>query len=309
MIGYNDMWTTVPEVAKLLINHEDGYKYTKSSNKKVDWKCPECGNIIKNKTINNVAIFGLSCPKCSDGISYPEKFMYNLLQQLNVDFKYQFSPKWIKPKRYDFYIPSKNLIIEMDGGYGNDHSSYESKEIDMIKDKLAQEHEIEVIRINCNYGHKNKFEYIKNNILTSQLINIFNFVNVDLKLIDCNSYKSIVLEVCKEKHDLPKISVLELSHKYKLHKTTIRRYLKIGNNNGWCTYNKDEEIIEGNAKAIKHNQKCFSKKILCITTGKIYDSCSEAARQLHLSESNISSCCIQKPHHLSTGKLKWKYIN
>ena len=41
--GINDLWTTCPEVAQLLLNPEDGYKLTKSSGKHVDFKCPNCG--------------------------------------------------------------------------------------------------------------------------------------------------------------------------------------------------------------------------------------------------------------------------
>lgn len=38
LIGFNDMWATNLDVAKLLANPEDGYKYTQYSNKKVNWK-------------------------------------------------------------------------------------------------------------------------------------------------------------------------------------------------------------------------------------------------------------------------------
>ena len=43
LIGHTDLWTTHPNVAKMLVNASDGYKYTKSSEVKVDWICPECG--------------------------------------------------------------------------------------------------------------------------------------------------------------------------------------------------------------------------------------------------------------------------
>ena len=43
VVGYNDLWTTHPEVAKLLDNPEDGYKYSFGSGKKCIFICPECG--------------------------------------------------------------------------------------------------------------------------------------------------------------------------------------------------------------------------------------------------------------------------
>src|ERR1035437_4433913 len=87
VIGLNDMWTTNSELAQLLLNSDDGYKYTKSSSIKINWKCPECGNIIKNNAPHKINRYGLSCNRCSDGISYPEKFMSSLLFQLGIDFE------------------------------------------------------------------------------------------------------------------------------------------------------------------------------------------------------------------------------
>ena len=38
VVGKNDMWTTNPELAKLLADPNDGYKYTQRTSKKVKWK-------------------------------------------------------------------------------------------------------------------------------------------------------------------------------------------------------------------------------------------------------------------------------
>lgn len=74
------------------------------------------------------------CPKCGDGISYGEKFMYAILLDSGYDFETQHVFSWSNGKRngngrkkYDFYIPSKECIIEMHGvqhypEYGQDFS-------------------------------------------------------------------------------------------------------------------------------------------------------------------------------------------
>ena len=49
MRGVNDMWTTNPELASLLADPNDGYKYARCSQKSVDWKCPNCHSLVKNK--------------------------------------------------------------------------------------------------------------------------------------------------------------------------------------------------------------------------------------------------------------------
>lgn len=116
-VGINDIWTTNPSLAQKLHNKADGYIYTENSSTEVDWDCPYCGNLLEKRKIVNVKNHGLPCCFCNDGFSYPNKFMNNILSQLNIPYQAEYSPEWIKPKRYDFFIPSINLIIEMDGGF------------------------------------------------------------------------------------------------------------------------------------------------------------------------------------------------
>lgn len=86
--GFNDLWTTHPQIAKLLENPQDGYKVTHGSRKRFNWVCPICGNIIKNKEVNYVVNRGLVCNLCSDGISYPEKVFSSLLKELGIEYIY-----------------------------------------------------------------------------------------------------------------------------------------------------------------------------------------------------------------------------
>ena len=87
MRGVNDMWTTNPELARLLADPTDGYKYARCSQKSVDWKCPNCHSLVKNKKIDVVARNNhVPCPFCGDGFSYPEKVMSNILTFLKVEY-------------------------------------------------------------------------------------------------------------------------------------------------------------------------------------------------------------------------------
>lgn len=317
MVGVNDMWTTNPELAKLLADPDDGYKYTYGSMAKLIWKCPNCGTIIKSKKICDVYNYGLSCPKCSDGISYPEKVMYNLLNELDVAFEYQYNPLWCKYKLYgknkiglyDYYIPSKQIIIEMDGDWHNEDNNIsgqtveESKQIDKIKDQLAKEHGINVIRINCSY-HAYNIQIIKSNILKSQMVSIFNLSNIDWTEIDKISQKSLVKEICNCKKEDANISVSQISCKYKISPNTVLRYLKQGTKLGWCNYNP---VLE-HQKSIDEKKK----KVKCITTNTFYNSVKEASNSTGVFAQNISSCCKGKYNYagkLSDGtKLVWKFI-
>lgn len=247
-IGTNDLWTTNPEIAKLLVNPKDGYKYTYGSGKSLSWKCPNCGEIINNIKIKDVYNQGLSCPKCSDGVSYPNKFMYNLLKHLNIQFINEYKPNWCKFKIdgtnkygvYDFYLPSYNILIEMDGGLGHGHKTRgkntpkESKLIDDIKDKLASQNNIEVIRIDCNYISYNKFDYVKNNIVKSELSTILDFTYIDWKQIDIDSLSSFIIESVKlwnQGYCMKQIA--NIIHK---HPAVVSRYIRKANKVGLCEY-------------------------------------------------------------------------
>ena len=103
-VGETDMWTTNPKMASMLKDPEDGYKYTENSTHRLYWKCLDCGNILF-KSPNTVFRQGLSCDVCSDGISYAERYMISILNQLNIKYLHDVATNWSNGKRYDFYIP------------------------------------------------------------------------------------------------------------------------------------------------------------------------------------------------------------
>lgn len=194
---------------------------TKSCKDYVELICPCCGKEYTSRVVDYIRAGHVPCLLCNDGFSYPERFMGNILLQLNINYKYQFSPKWAKPYKYDFMFVYNNIfyIIEMDGGIGHGYSdSYnrnieECLEIDKIKDSLAIENGFQIIRIDCNYTNYNRFNYIKTNII-KQLDGIIPISNVDWEL--CNEKSLIskfkeVLDIYKNQTKcLEEIS--ELSH-------------------------------------------------------------------------------------------------
>jgi hypothetical protein len=312
--GINDVATTNPELAKLFWNKEDTYKYTEHSGKKTDFKCPDCGEKIRNKSVDKINNNGLSCPRCSDGVSYPEKFMHQVLKELNIQFTYQYRPKWctyeLNNKKkfgiYDFYfeLDGQKYIIEMDGGLGhgkkdnkmNGQTKEESKQIDDIKDKLANKHNIEVIRIDCNYNH-NRFEYIKNKIINSKLNDIFNLNMIDW--LKCNEYacNSLIKKACELWNNNIN-NTKEIGKILKLTQTTIIRYLKQGNLIGWCNYDPKKEFIKSSRKRNK-NGKLVEIFKNGISLGQ-FESCAELERQseelfgVKLYNQNVSKVCNNK---------------
>ena len=114
----NTISITHPNLVKYLVNKEDAFKYSYGTGEKLLLKCPHCG-FIKKMLLTTVINQGFGCPKCSDGIPYTEKFMYNVFEQLlNKDFETQLSKKtfeWCGGYRYDTYINKINGICECHG--------------------------------------------------------------------------------------------------------------------------------------------------------------------------------------------------
>lgn len=203
----NDCYTLRPDLLKYFKNVNDAIGLAVNDNNKRTYVCPDCGSVRKN-TLSNILYFGFSCPVCGDGISYPEKVMFNLLTYLNIKFEYHMRPDWgkyefngkIKQAEYDFTIQNKNIIIEMDGSFHYDVISYgdnNTKEIDEYKNTLALCNNYHIIRVDCNYDFNiKKFEYIKNNIIKS-LNNIIDLSVVDWDYIERKSFESLLIKACK----------------------------------------------------------------------------------------------------------------
>lgn len=276
VVGINDVATTHPHLVKYFVNQEDAKTTTVGTDKKFKFKCPECGQIKdKEMSIYTLNRYGLACPKCGDGRSYPEKFMFSVLDQLNLDFKCQTKFDWSKninhnnkkligDKIYDFYFKynNKEYIIETHGNGHYEETKWGKSKInarnlddeienDKCKKQLAIQNGIKeenYIVINCKYS---ELEWIKNSIINSKLNDIFNLSNIDW--LKCNSFacKSIILEVCKIKNENPNLTSIDISKIVKMDRKTINKYLKIGNDLGLCKYDRNNEVKIGNLKKIK----------------------------------------------------------
>ncbi|MBN3352022.1 hypothetical protein CF087_21130 [Clostridium botulinum] len=307
--GVNDIATTHPYLIKYFANKEDIFNHTYASNKKVLMICPDCG-YKKKMQISNLYNQGFNCNKCGDGVSYPEKILFNILNQISIKFNCQNMFEWNANRIYDFYIPSLNCIIET---HGEQHYRYTGRgrsleleqENDKLKEQLAKENGIEhYIVINCR---KSELEFIKQNILNSKLNELFDLSNIDWNQCEEFACSSLVKKACDLWNEGTE-NILKISNILKLDRHTIRRYLIKGNKLNWCDYN--DNIAEENR--LKNCRKKRIKKVKCITLNKIYDSLIEAEKELGVSYTSISACCNNK--RKSAGELKnktklfWEYV-
>lgn len=69
--------------------------------------------------------------KMSNKMTEPERIFSEMLDELEVEYELQ---KVVGYKIYDFYIPSKNMIVEVDGDYFHGNPLiYESKDLNKMQ--------------------------------------------------------------------------------------------------------------------------------------------------------------------------------
>lgn len=309
-----------PEIAKLICDSR-GNKIARTkfiyalSNSKYYFKCKECGK-ISEKVLSNVLIRGFNCDYCSDGKKFPNKFMYKLLDQLRVNYIVEYTKPYLKKAKIDIVIPEYNIAIENDGHIGHGNYNFlngedgkSSKKRDMIKEERLMLNEcIKTIRIDCRYPDITyREEYIRRSIESSELGKIF-----DLSIIDwnkCNEFacKSLLIEVCKLWNTGRYKSAIELGKEFNVvTNKTISDYLNIGSKLGITNYN-GIEVIRKNLSGANNKR---SKKIICISTKKIFDTIEDAKEFYNIYGSNISECIRENNRYPYAGvwqgiKLVW----
>ena len=231
MRGVNDINTVAPWLGDLLENKEDGYQYGTNSHTKLRFKCPYCGTLTHPIAVYNVYIAKhITCRKCGDHISMPEKIMYGLLGQLEVDFEYQKTFDWSGRKIYDFYIKDKNMIIETHGlqHYRENLSLNWGKPEDIQRNDLMKK--VNAINNGIDYyieidcSRADPLSLIKT--YKNSLSTYFDLSNVDFDKIVIESAKSFCIRVgdlwnCGN-HDISSIA-----HTLHLTNKIVKKHLKL----------------------------------------------------------------------------------
>ena len=246
----NSIWTTDRWMVDLGVSEEDAKRYTHGSSKKIKVICPDCGE-RKEMVVSSIYKENSIACTCKDGATYPERLMIAVLRQLNVDFKTQLTSttfKWIGDRRYDFYLPKYNMIIETHGLQHYEQTRRkgartleEEKQNDKYKYELAMRNGIDkYIVIDCR---ESKLKWIKESILKSELANLVDLSKIDWTKCEKFALSNLIKEVCeywnnKEEWE----TVIDLAKTFNLNDDTVRRYLGKGTELGWCYYNGQEEL-------------------------------------------------------------------
>lgn len=298
--GKNDIKSCNPIMYDCLYSKKDADKYTINSKTKVDFICPSCGNILKNKSIDKVHTRGLKC-KCQDGNSLGEKYFFHMLCQVSDNFKVETKLNNNQKYRYDFQgeINNNKWIVEIMGKQ-HYYKSFETcggrsldEEIqnDINKKNYALENGINTyIAIDSkNSG----FLELKNEILNSEFSTIYDLSNVDWELAYKNSLTSdmkIIVALWNEGY-----KVMQICDKLEFSKNKVRHLLKNANDLNLCKYN---------------HKKSNKISVKCIDTNEVFDNLREAEIKYNIHRGYLSGY-LKNNKNISkelVNNFEWKYI-
>lgn len=298
-----DIHTTAPWMVDLLADKNDAYKYTKQSGAKIKFICPDCHTVSSHIISNVYRKRGVPCPSCSDGLSYQNRLMCNILNDIGIEYQSEYHISG-KRYRYDFYIKSINTIIEMHGRqhyvewFKSDKSLDDIKKNDMEKYQYAIQSGIrEYIVID---SRESQVEYIKNNILRSKLSTLLDMTGVDWDRCGINACRSFVFPVAEMYND--GMSVSYIARSLKMSTNTIVKYLRKATDANLCSYIKSVGFL---------NEQ---RPVICLNNFIVYESLSDAARVTNGKLANISKCCLKKRNYagfdiLTGDRLRWMYLD
>ena len=248
---------------------ENGYDeaklYSKGSTKKIKYICPYCG---KQQTIAR-PIYQLysnmpKCEFCGRGRSYPERLVTSLLNSLNIEFIAQLTSttyKWCGNKRYDFYIPSLNMIIET---HGEQH--YKDTNRTKLNEVANNDKEKEVLALNNGIIHyivldcrHSDFDFIRQNIISSDLIKLLNS-DIEWNVVRKMTNDTLTIQMWEYWNSLSEpISITKFAEKFEVSRQVAKDVLQEGFAQNKLQFSMDD-ILNKNIKERNKRAKGIANK-------------------------------------------------
>lgn len=280
----NSIWAnlTYSKEWKQYFDEEFMKTHTVQSNEYVDILCPDCG---KNKHIKICNLYhrGFRCA-CNSKTSYPNRFVYSVLEQLEINFEAEYGRDWSDGRRYDIANEELSLIVENHGPQHYEDNFYKNRTLeeeqknDAYKYRLAKENGFEnYVVLDCR---KSEIQWIKDAIMSSALPELFDFTenDIDWDLAGRNAVKNIVKEVCEEWEKAQSYDYSIVGDKFHISRSTVQDYLVIGAKYGWCSYNSNWR----------------DRGVYCFQFDKEWSRSSDASRETGVCNSDILGCCKKR---------------
>lgn len=287
----------IPYIKPYITNEKD-LEITGGSGKKIHCQCPDCGE-SKYVIVQNLYREGFRC-SCNDKrMSFGEKVVTAYLNTLYKEYKREFVFNNLKNRRFDFYLPKENKVIEVHGlqhykkdkhfNNTNFDSYYKTKESDMIKKQYCEDNNIEYTVIDAS---RSFFIPIISQLTSSEKVKeeVFN----EFRRLNNNDRNEEIINL-----SLKELSLSEIVEITGISRSIIKRVRK--NNN-----------LQGSFIMNNRGEASF-KKVKCINTGEKFESIKEAKNHYNLSDGvKIGMVCQGKRKSAGTlngTPLQWEYID
>ena len=275
-------------------NPEDLKRVSKYSNDPIDCHCYYC-DYSTTFTASYLYSKGFNCSVCGDKGSFNNRFMKSILLNNQETFEDEKTFEECRSRRklpFDFYLPNRNLIIEMDGRQHKEEVDYfgdfeRTVTHDKIKEEFCISKGIDLIRIDCSSDDK---DVIADNIKKSILGEFLTISNDSFVKSRKNPQNSRLVEMYTQKYPMK-----EIEKEFGIEESAIRKRLR----------------------RLGVTIRPQKRKVRCVTTGEEFESLRKAGDWCNCkSTGNISEVC--KPNstkkfagkHPVTGeKLTWEYVD
>lgn len=298
----SSLWS-VESIRGNIINIEEAKKISRSNGKRILFKCntDKC-DTTKKMAVRDLTRQGFSCPSCSKGTKYPERYTQAYLIAKKIPHETQVKYDDLGLRRYDFRIKLNGVTFLLEV-HGNQHFLTEDKgyhkvetiqESDNIKRQYAKDNGINYIELDCR---ESSFEFIRNSIAENNILpNIEDSeVDVMLEIMDLNS----------------KYPIKDIKDAYLIGRKTTYQIAKIYNTTDVTIQN----ILRRQNVELRDHNASKGRPVRCIETGKIYNSGHQAARELGLKSLNkVSDACNGKvnsagKHPITNKPLHWEFLS
>lgn len=305
-----------PDLEKYFLYKEDFLNHVVGSRQKVDMVCPYCKQ-IKKMEISNLVHFGFSCDFCSENKSIGERFFSEVLRCNGIKFIFDKTFEWSDRKRYDFYLPDFNMIIETHGAqhyngafeHIGGRNLDEEIENDTYKYKMAKVHGIDKYVI-LDFRNSD-FDFMLNSIANNQLLKDILKESTDYvlcfeKALCMKSNFKRTIEIFNDlynQNNNPEnfyLYVKDICKTLGITKTTVRNYLRKGTEVGLCQY-------DGSA-SIKSYKRFNQRRVYCKEIDTTFESIGKCAEYFNTTTGTIRYYIDGKSKKRSKYKKEYTFI-
>ncbi len=158
-------------IHQYVTNREDLFNYRHTSLKKISTTCPKCNKVTKIRVVD-LLMDNYLCSCSKQKSSFGERVTQAYLDILGVEYEKEYMFKGLGLKRFDFYLPEFNTVVEVHGmQHYQEVTGYMShevtKESDIEKRQYCKDYNITYVEIDARkstfkhvIGSLNQYTYI-----------------------------------------------------------------------------------------------------------------------------------------------------